>query len=161
MTPNSKPCRKCGAETTLTTLPSFHGEEGPVVVTVDGMPARVCTNGHKRFLFPEFVARLMDLVSDAEAVAPQPPAHKRGLFRKHFHCSACDAELPATPEGHTERELDASIQGAEPFKAAVRVDLHRCAKCSREQVLSNEQVAISAFKALTHGFRAADVHVDA
>ena len=160
MTGNSKPCKECGSLTTVATLGSFRGEEGPVVVVVNGMPALVCANGHKRFLFPEFVARLMDLVADPEVVAPQPPAVKRGLFKKRFYCSGCDAELPAMAAAKSERELDTSFKNAAPFKVVVQTALHKCTGCGREQVLSNEEVTGSALKALAHGFRAADVHVD-
>jgi hypothetical protein len=160
MTGASKPCKACGSETKVTTLGSFRGEEGTVAVMVNGMPALVCANGHKRFLYPEFVTRLMDFVAEPEKVAPQPPAVKRGLFKKHFHCSGCDAELPATPAKKSERELDATFKNAAPFKVVIQVALYKCGGCGREQVLSNEDVATSAFKAVAHGFRAADVHPD-
>ena len=156
----SKPCRECGSATKVTTLGSFRGEEGTVAVIVNGMPALVCAKDHKRFLYPDFVTRLMDLVADPEQVAPQPPAVKRGLFKKRYHCSGCDAELPAVPTGKSERGLDAIFKNAAPFKVVVQVALYKCDGCGREQVLSNEDVAGSAFKAVAHGFRAADVHLD-
>ena len=160
MTGASKPCKACGSETKVTTLESFRGEEGTVAVRVNGMPALVCANGHKRFLYPEFVTRLMDFVAEPEKVAPQPPAVKRGLFKKHFHCSGCDAELPATPAKKSECVLDANFKNAAPFKVVIQVALYKCGGCGREQVLSNEDVATGAFKAVAHGFRAADVHPD-
>jgi hypothetical protein len=153
-------CKTCGGETKVATLGSFRGEEGPVELVVNGMPALVCANDHKRFLYPEFVARLIDFVSDPEKVAPQPPAVKRGLLKKRYHCSGCDAELPAVPAGKSKRALDASFANAAPFKVEIQVALHKCAGCGREQVLSNEEVAGSAFKAVTQGFREADVHVN-
>ena len=156
----SKPCRECGSATKVTTLGSFRGEEGTVAVIVNGMPALVCAKDHKRFLYPDFVTRLMDFVADPEQVAPQPPAVKRGLFKKRYYCSGCDAELPAVPTGKSERGLDASFKNAAPFKVVVQVALYKCDGCGREQVLSNEDVAGSAFKAVAHGFRAADVHLD-
>lgn len=160
MTGTSKPCKACGAETKVATLASFRGEEGPVAVIVDGMPALVCANDHKRFLYPEFVARLLDLAADPEKVASQPPAVKRGLFKKRFHCSGCNAELPEVPAGKAERALDVSLKNAAAFKVAVQVALHKCAACGREQVRSIDEVVDSTLKAMTHGFRAADIHVD-
>ena len=160
MTGPAKPCKACGTEMKVTALETFRGEEGPVAVVVNGMPALVCANNHRRFLYTEFVTRLMDLVADPEKVAPQPPAVKRGLFKKRYHCSRCDAELPDVPAGLLERELDASLKNADPFKVQVQLALYKCAGCGREQVLSNEEFSGAALKALTHGFRAADVHVD-
>lgn len=160
MTNASNPCKACGSETKVTTLGAFRGEEGPVAVMVSGMPAVVCANDHKRFINPRFVNQLMDFVADPEKVAPQPPAVKRGLFKKRYHCNGCDAELPATPAKKSECALDASFKGAAPFKVVVEVALYKCEGCGREQVLSNEEVATGAFKAVAHGFRAADVHPD-
>lgn len=160
MTVTTKPCKACGGETKVVTLETFRGEEGPVAVTVEGMPALACANGHKRFLYPEFVARLMDTVADADQIAPQPPATRRGLLKKRYHCGRCDAELPAAPTGRSERQLDVSLKNAAAFKVAVQVAVHRCAGCGHEQVYSNDEIAGSALKAMTHGFRAADVHVD-
>ena len=160
MTGTLKPCKACSSEVKVTTLGSFRGEEGPVAVIVNGMPALVCAKDHKRFLYPEFVTRLMDFVADPEKVAPQPPAVKRGLFKKRYYCNGCDAELPATPAKKSECALDASFKNATTFKVVVEVALYKCEGCGREQVLTNEDVAGSAFKAVAHGFRAADVHLD-
>ena len=160
MTGTAKPCKACGGEMKVGTLGSFRGEEGQVAVTVNGMPALVCAQNHQRFLYPDFVTRLMDFVAEPDKIAPQPPAVKRGLLKKHYHCSGCDAELPAAPTGKSECVLDASFKNAAPFKVVVQVALYKCEGCGREQVLSNEEVAGSAFKAVAHGFRAADVHTD-
>jgi hypothetical protein len=154
----TKACKTCGGETKVTTLGAFRGESGPVALMVSGMPAVVCAQGHKRFLSPRFVAALMDFVSDAEEAAPQPPATQRGLFRKRFHCHSCDAELPAVPGRKSDRTLDASLEGAAPFKVVVQVALYKCESCGTEQVLSNKEVGDNAAKALAHGFKAEDIH---
>lgn len=160
MTETLKPCKVCGADVHVGTLDVFRGVEGPAAVSVNGMPARICTNGHKRFLYPEFVAQLMDLATQAGMAAPQPQAVKHGLFKKHYHCSGCDTELPASATGQFEREVDVNFKNAAPFKLMVQVGLHRCTKCQSEHVLSHEDAGTSAFKAVAHGFHAADVHVD-
>ena len=150
-------CKICGGEAKLGTLGSFRGEAGPVTVIVNGMPALVCPEGHKRFLYPAFVARLMDLVSDPKAVTPQPPARKRGFFTKRYHCHGCDAELPVTPQKKSERSLDASFKDAAPFKVLIQAALHKCEGCGIEQVLSNDEVSKAAAKALANAFRGAEV----
>lgn len=160
MTGALKPCKACSAEVEVGALDMFRGVEGPVAVGVNGMPALICANGHKRFLYAEFVAQLMDSAVQAAMTTPPPPAVKRGLLRKHYHCSSCDAELPATATGKSEREVDATFRNAAPFKLVVQVDVHRCPQCGREHVLSNEEAGASAFKAVAHGFHAAGVHVE-
>jgi hypothetical protein len=156
----SKLCKECGAETTVTALDSFSGEEGPVTVTVDGMPALVCPQNHKRFVYAEFAPSLMDFVADPERIAPQPPAVKRGLIKKHYYCSGCGAELPSDSTRSCECSLDVALKKAAPFKTLVRIALYKCERCAREQVRSNDELADSLFKAMAHAFRAADVHAD-
>ena len=160
MTGPLKPCRECGSEIAIKTLDSFSGAEGSVTVIVDGMPAMVCTRNHKRFLYAEFAPLLIDFVADPKRIAPQPPATKRGLIRKHYHCSGCDAELPAASSKTHERALDALLRNAAPFKVHMQVALYKCARCGREQVRSNEELAGDAFKALAHAFHAVDIHPD-
>ena len=150
-------CKVCGSDTKVTTLGSFRGEAGPVAVIVNGMPALVCAQGHRRFLYPAFVARLMDMVSEPEKIAPQPPAATRGFFKKRYHCHGCGADLPFTPQKKSERSLDASFKDAAPFKVVVQVALHKCEGCGLEQVLSNDEVSKAAAKALANGFRGAEV----
>ena len=157
MTSGPKPCKTCGGETKITTLGLFRGEHGPVAILVSGMPAVVCAQGHKRFLHSGSADQLTDLVADAEKFAPQPPAVRRGWFSKRYHCNGCDAELPAVPTKKSERVLDASLKGAAPFKVVVEVALYKCEGCGREQVLTNDEVAGSAAKAMEHGFRGADI----
>jgi hypothetical protein len=154
----TKACKTCGAETKLTTLGSFRGESGPVTVMVSGMPAVVCAQGHKHFVSPPFVAALMDFVADAEAVAPQPPAVRRGLFSKRYHCRGCDAELPVVASRKSDRTLEASFKDAAPFKVIVQAALHKCESCGADQILSNKEVSDHATKALVHGFKAEDIH---
>jgi DNA-directed RNA polymerase subunit RPC12/RpoP len=155
-----KSCRECGSETTVRTLDSFSGAEGSVTVTVDGMPAVVCSRNHKRFLYAEFAPLLIDFAAEPERIAPQPPATRRGLIRKHYHCNGCDAELPVASSKTHERTLDALFRNAAPFKVRLQVALYRCERCGREQVRSNEELAGDAFKALTQGFHAVDIHPD-
>ena len=155
----SKPCNACGAEVKLGLLDMFRGTEGPVTVSVNAMPALICSNGHKRFVYPEFVSQLMDFTADAAMATPQPAAVRHGLFKKHYHCSGCDTELPAAPTGKSEREHVVRFEKAAPFKLMLQVDLYKCPQCAREQVLSGELAGTSAFKAIAHAFHAADVHL--
>lgn len=160
MTETLKTCKACGADVKVGALEAFRGVEGPVVVSVHGMPALVCANGHKRFVFAEFVPQLMDFTANTAMATPMPEAVKRGLFKKHFHCSGCDTELPAEATGKSERELEVRFDKVDPFKLVVQVDLHKCPKCGNEQVLSKELAGTSAFKAVAHGFHDADIHVE-
>jgi DNA-directed RNA polymerase subunit RPC12/RpoP len=160
MTNELKPCKECGSETIVTTLASFSGEEGPVTVTIDGMPAVVCAHNHRRFLYADFAPMLLDFVADPEKFAPQPPAVKRGLIKKHYHCSGCGAELPADSTTTSAHSVDAIFKRAAPFTIMLNVALYKCEQCGREQVRSNDELSESVVKAISHGFRAMDIHAD-
>ena len=160
MASRSKPCKECGSETTVATLSPFGGQEGPITVTVHDMPAVVCARNHRRFLSAEFVAMLLDFAADPERIGRYPSAARRGLVKKHYHCSGCDAELPAVSARTSELVLDATLPNAAPFKIVVGIALQICERCGREQVRSSDELSDSVFKAMAHGFRAADVHAD-
>ena len=150
-------CKECGADARVTTLGSFRGAHGEVALMVSGMPAQVCANGHKRYLYSGFPGALAKFVGEGERIAPQPPAKKRGFFSKRYHCHECDAELPAVAEKKSDLTLDASLKDASPFKVIVQIALYKCDGCGREQVLSNEDAAASAVLALENGLKAEGV----
>jgi hypothetical protein len=160
VTSQTKPCKECGSETTITTLAPFSGREGPVTVTVDGMPALVCARNHRRFLYAEFAPTLLDFVADSGNISPRPPAEKRGLLRKRYHCGECGAELPVASAQASERSLDAAFRKGSPFKVLVQIEVYACEQCGREHVRPRDELADSAMKAVSHGFRAADIHAD-
>jgi predicted RNA-binding Zn-ribbon protein involved in translation (DUF1610 family) len=158
MTKTQKPCSKCQGEMRIARLESFSGEEGAVKITVRDMPALVCKEKHKRFVYPEFAPALMDIVIDPESYRFLPSANRQGLLRKHYHCTRCGAELPAAASADRSRDLDADLKDAEPFAVKVTVPVYACPKCGTEHLHSAEEVGRLAFKAIAHGFRAIDIH---
>jgi len=154
----SKPCSKCKGEMSMQVLDPFHGKEGGMTLTVDGMPSLVCDQGHKRFIHLEFAADLMDLMSNPENFGSILGATKKGLFKKHYHCPRCDAELPESPNGSQRLELVAEIKKAEPFKVLVDVPVIRCEGCGKEVIRSVEETGKQAFKATEHAYRSIDIH---
>ncbi len=152
-----KPCSKCQGPMDAVELAPFTGEHGGVTVTVRQMPAVQCPQGHRRFLYPAFAALLMDLVKEPQQYGRAAEAVKKGLFKKHYHCAACDRELPADAAGTKSLELTATLKHADPFSVAVEVPVHRCA-CGQESVRARGEVADLAFKAIGHAYRAVDIH---
>lgn len=154
----SKPCSKCKGEMSPKVLDPFHGEEGGLKLTVDGMPALICDQGHKRFIHIEFAAQLMDLVMNPEVFSGIPSARQKGLFKKRYYCSRCDAELPDSPTGHQKVEVVAELRKAEPFKVPLDVPVFRCGGCGKDSIRSVEETARLAFKATDHAYRSIDIH---
>jgi predicted RNA-binding Zn-ribbon protein involved in translation (DUF1610 family) len=136
----------------------FHGEEGGVKVTVYDMPSLVCPQGHKRFIYAEFAALLMDLMVSPETFQKIPGAVKKGLFKKHFHCPACGMELPTSPAGRQTQDVIAELKKAQPFKVVVDMPVFKCSGCGKECIQSAEETAKLAFKGIGHAYRSIDIH---
>jgi hypothetical protein len=152
------PCSKCKGEMSLTILDAFEGEEGNVKLTVQRMPAVVCAQGHRRFVYPEFAALLMDLMVSADTFASIPSAAKKGFLKKRFHCPDCDEELPAAPTGQQTLDVVAELKKSEPFTVRVEVPVLKCSDCGQECIQSAEEIGKLAFKATGHAYRSIDIH---
>lgn len=151
------PCSKCKTEMSPVVLEPFGAEDGGVALTVRGLPAVTCAQGHKRFLYLEFAALLMDLLRDPDQYQSLPAAVKKGLLKKRYHCGGCGEELPAAATATRQVELKADLKHADPFQVSVEVPAYRCT-CGKESVHDQLEVAEHAFKAIGHAFRAIDIH---
>jgi len=152
------PCSKCKGTMTVKPLETFSGEEGGVKVTIHAMPAAVCDQGHKRFVYPLFAGSLMDLTMDEDNYKFAPSAVKKGLFTKHYHCPGCGQELPGAPTGKQPKEVQAQLKHADPFKFVIDVPVYKCAGCGKECIKSVEEAGKLAKSATGHAYRGADIH---
>lgn len=152
------PCSKCKGEMTVKPLETFSGEEGGVKVTIKAMPAAVCEQGHKRFVYPLMAGMLMDMSMDEDTYTFAPSAVKKGFFTKHFHCPGCGQELPGTPTGSQAKEVTAEFKHMDPFTFQVDVPVYKCAGCGKECIHSAEEIGKLAKSATGHAYRAADIH---
>ena len=157
MSKPQSPCSKCQGAMSEKLLDPFEGEEAGLKLTIRSMPAVVCDQGHKRFVYPEFAALLMDFMMEPENFKFIPGAVKKGLFKKRFHCPGCDKELPESPTGSQTREVPVEIRKAEPFKVQFDVPVFKCGGCGKESIRT-EETAQLAFKAIGHAYRATDIH---
>jgi len=139
-------------------LDPFQGEEGGLKLSVHQMPSLICEQGHKRFIHIEFAAQLMDLMASPETFSSIPSAAKKGLFKKRYHCSGCDMELPAVPTGQEKLEVVADLSKAEPFKVLIDVPVFQCDGCGKASIHSAEEAGRLAFKATEHAYRSIDIH---
>jgi hypothetical protein len=158
MSKPQSPCSKCKGVMTVKPLETFSGEEGGVKVTIQAMPAVVCGQEHKRFLYPMFAGLLMDMMIDEETYKFAPGAVKKGLFTKRYHCPGCGQELPGAPTGKRSQEVEAAFKNADPFKFTIDVPVYKCAGCGKECIRSAEETGKLAMGATGHAYRSADVH---
>lgn len=152
------PCSKCKGEMSVKALDTFSGEESGVKVTVRSMPAAVCPQGHKRFLYPVFAGGLMDHAVDPELYGATPEAVKKGLFTKRYLCPGCGNELPASPTGAKTAERLVELKHADPFDFTVSYPVYKCGGCGKEFLRSVEETGKLAMKAVGHAYRNVDIH---
>jgi hypothetical protein len=153
---NRKPCVACKSPVEEGVLPALAGSEGPCRITLGNVPVMVCPQGHKRLLYPNFVAELMDALAVPETAGLRV-GEKRGLFRKHFRCARCSADIPAEHTASADYKASIKLRDmTDPVDLAVTTVVMRCGACGNEQ-LADQGELMQLFKALTSAFRSADV----
>lgn len=157
MSPSAKPCSVCRKEVTPSTVETMSGEEAGVRMNIEGMPVLRCSEGHRRFVTPDFAVRLMQALTGEGPIAPIGAAVQKGLFRKRPHCPACGKELgePAAEPARVSRRLE--IDGGTAFNVRVEIPKYRCASCAKECAPPEAMVGEALMKASVHAFRSAEL----
>ncbi|MGD9952021.1 MAG: hypothetical protein AB7S87_05500 [Burkholderiales bacterium] len=154
---NTMRCTHCKGEMSPATLVSLSGEEHGVRLSIEGMPAMRCAEGHTRFIAPEFAVRMMETFVAGGPLAPLEAAAEKGLLRKRLHCAGCGAEL-AQPEGErlaAKREVE--LKGLAPFAIQAEIPKYRCGGCGKESLPPAKALNEGLMKASVQAFRSAGI----
>ena len=151
-----KACKQCGADLALACLDAMRGEDAGVSVTIEGMPAYQCVQGHKRFLSADFPMQLIDRLVKSDT-PDFPVARKKGLLKKRYHCPGCDGELHSDAARHASVARSLELKGSAAFNASVAVPLYRCAGCGSEAMHPTEEMTNALMNAAAQAFRAAGI----
>jgi hypothetical protein len=157
MQPNTLQCPQCEAEMTMTPLSTIEGEEHGVHMKIEGMPAMQCPNGHKRFVAPTFPEKLLDELLAAPPLVPLDAAVERGLLRRRYRCTACDAVLDSSGSGRVEATRSVEIEGLARFGVEIDLPSYRCPSCTREYVEPRDTMINDLMKASARAFRSAHI----
>jgi ribosomal protein S27AE len=153
---NTMRCRLCHGEMALRALDALAGVEHGVRVSIEGMPAMQCPEGHKRFVAPDFAVKMMQaLLADAKLV-PLDAAAQKGLLRKKHCCPGCGQEL-AGNGGSVAAKRVLELDGLEAFGVQVELPKYRCPSCGHESVPPEKAVVDGLMKASANAFRSAEV----
>ena len=148
-------CRQCNADTMPLRLGRVEGEDSGVRITIEGLPALDCSNGHKRFPAPDFPLEFIQRMLAEEGLISAEPAVQKGLFRKRRLCPGCGEELPGE-EGCSTHEASISMPDTDPVNVKLSLPMHRCS-CGREVTLPKTEVERGVMQAAANAFRAADI----
>jgi hypothetical protein len=154
---NQTRCHVCDKEMSLCTVEFMEGEAHDVRVQIEGMPLMQCTEGHKRFVVPDFAIRLMEALVEDDRLVPIAPAPQRGLLRKRYYCPACGQDLEGSADRRVRGTRRLELNGLEAFGVRVELPKFHCASCRREYAPPGEVVTGDLMKASARAFRAAAV----
>lgn len=152
----NRKCRVCKAEVTLGKLAEINGVEGRLAVKVQGMPVLECPNGHRMFAEPDFPLLLLDRLVESDS-ARLPASVSKGMLIKQHHCSACGERLTEPDSLARTFHLGVELPGSAPFDVELTMPVHRCARCSKEQLHSLKEVRRCTPAALAHAFKSAQI----
>ena len=131
-------CARCSGGCELKALPSVSGENGPLKLTVLGMPVFACAKNHKLPVHRDF---MLWLIQEIRARETQIAAGKEEgmIFKKHL-CSECGKELASKPERRQVFPYELKYEDLAPFKLQIEMPLYKCTGCGKEQVRSTKDV---------------------
>jgi len=152
----AKTCKQCGADVALARVEAMRGEDAGVALSIEGMPAYSCVNGHKRFLTADFPMRLIDSLATAET-PDLPVAQKKGLLKKRYLCPGCGDELPPEPGTHATLERKLALKDSAAFNATVAVPLYHCGGCGVAAMHPGDEMANALMKAAAQAFQTAGI----
>lgn len=153
----SNACRQCSADVSVLRLDRLEGEDSGIRVTMEGLPALNCSNGHRRFTSPDFPMEFIKRLIDSEALEGVTPAVKKGVFRKRLHCPSCGARLPDDFQGFTNGRARVEVPQGDPVAVEVAVPLYRCPGCDREVSAHKPGLEQNIMQAVANAFRSADI----
>ena len=131
-------CARCSGACELKALPSVSGENGPLKLTVLGMPVFACAKNHKLPVHRDF---MLWLIQQIRARETQIAAGKEEgmIFKKHL-CGECRKELASKPERRQAFPYELKYEDLAPFKLQIEMPLYKCTGCGKEQVRSTKDV---------------------
>jgi len=131
-----KTCRMCGGDMSLGTLDAS-GSDGPLKLTVLGMPAGKCPRGHAVPAEDEF---MLWLIRELKARAAELPAGtESGMVFRKYAC-VCGKELAAKSERTQAFALELACEGLPAFKAELEVPVYKCTACGKELARSHKAI---------------------
>lgn len=126
-------CPRCSSPVELKALDRLSGEDKPLALRIEGMPAMKCAKGHATPVNRDFMLWLIQELK--ERAAGLPAGSEKGMLMKKYLCGACGAELSA-PAGRSAFPFQLAFEGTPAFRAEIELPLSKCPQCGKEQLRS-------------------------
>jgi len=132
-----KSCPRCSGAVQQKALGRLTAEDGPLRLTVEGMPAAVCGRNHASPVDGDFMLWLIQALKEREATLPSG-TEQGMIFKKHL--CACGKELASKSERRQSFAYELAYPGYAAFKAEIEMPIYRCSACGKEQLRSANDV---------------------
>ena len=119
----------------MKTLDATSAQNGPLKLTVSGMPVAMCRHHHKNPLDDDFMIWLIHELKDREASLPAGKEQGMLVFKKYL-CGACGKELAAKSERRQGFALELAYEDTPAFRAELEMPVYKCTGCGKEQLHS-------------------------
>ena len=132
-----KSCPRCSGVVQQKPLGKLSAEDGPLKLTVEGMPAAVCAKNHASPVDGNFMLWLIQALKAGEAALPA--GTEQGMIFKKYLC-ACGKELASKSERRQSFPQQLAYEGYPAFQAEIDMPVYRCSGCGKEQLRSANDV---------------------
>jgi hypothetical protein len=129
-----KSCAMCRGTLELTSIEKVSAENGPLKMTIHGMPAGKCAKGHAAPVHQDFLLWLLQGVRERLG-SVLPAAEAKGLLFKKYLC-ACGKELAAGAGQRQGFTFDLAYEGAPAFKVELEMPVFKCEGCGKSLLRS-------------------------
>jgi hypothetical protein len=132
-----KSCPRCSGGVAQKALGRLSAENGPVKLTVEDMPAAVCSMGHASPVDRNFMLWLIQAFKEREAALPA--GAEQGMIFKKYLCG-CGKELASKSERRQTFAQELAYEGYPAFRAELEMPVFKCVGCGKEQLRSANDV---------------------
>ncbi len=141
-----KSCAMCRGKLELASIEKVFAENGPLKMTLHGMPAAKCAKGHAAPVHQDFLLWLLRETRERLA-SVLPAAEAKGMLFKKYLC-ACGGELPGAAEQRQQFGFDLAFEDAPAFRIELEMPVYKCGGCGKAQLRSLDEQRKAAANAM-------------
>jgi hypothetical protein len=133
-----KACPRCSGAVQQKSLGRLTAEDAPLKLTVDGMPAAVCSKNHASPVDGNFMLWFIQELKQRDTSLPT--GEEKGALFKKYLCGSCGKELDAKSVRRQSYPVNLAYEGYPAFKAEIQMPVYKCTACGKEQLRSVKEV---------------------
>jgi hypothetical protein len=133
-----KNCMMCRGKLELANIEKLSAENGPLKMTIHGMPAGKCAKGHAAPVHQDFLLWLLQSARERLG-SVLPAAQAKGMLFKKYLCE-CGKELSAGAGQRQGFAFDLAFEDAPAFKVELEMPVYKCEGCGKSLLRSLDEL---------------------